>query len=76
MTKVANNKENLDKCICPRCPTYVGSNCPKENGEKLYCSIGKSKCDLNKKGCICGACPLWSQYSLSDGYFCLNGEAL
>lgn len=43
-------------------------NNTKENSAKCIC-------DLSRKGCICGACPLWSEYNLTDGYFCLIGEA-
>lgn len=72
MPKILNTKENFAKCICPGCPTFQASDCAKENKEKLYCAIGKSNCNLIRKGCICGACPLWSEYKLAKGYFCLN----
>ena len=75
MSKISNTKENLAKCICNGCPTHQANSCAKEKNEKLYCAIGKSNCGLNRKGCICGACPLWSEYGLANGYFCLTGQA-
>lgn len=74
MSKVSNTKENLTKCICEGCPTYQATSCPKDNKEKLYCATGKSKCSLVGKGCLCGACPIWSEYKLNDGYFCLTNK--
>lgn len=47
----------------------------------MYCSTGKAACtDLDfSKMCMCGACPLWAEYSLSAGmpmgYFCRDGQA-
>lgn len=71
--KVPNTKENTDKCICPNCPTH--NACMKEKAEKLFCATGKSKCELTKQGCICGECPVASQYRLNDLYFCNSGKA-
>lgn len=75
MSKISNTKANLAKCVCRGCPTYQASRCAKENQEKLYCAVGKSACDLIRKGCICGACPVWSEHKLTGGYFCLTGQA-
>lgn len=74
MPKVSNTKENFAKCVCHGCPTYQTSGCAKEKKEKLYCAVGKSTCGLTHKGCICGACPVWAEYDLNKGYFCLTGE--
>ncbi|MDO8668291.1 MAG: DUF2769 domain-containing protein [bacterium] len=74
MSKISNTKENFAKCTCGSCPTYQASSCAKKKPEKLYCATGKSSCDLARKGCICGACPIWSEYNLSNGYFCFSGE--
>ena len=75
MAKVPDTKENMMKCICPKCPTWMSSDCPKNKIEGFYCAKGKTTCNLTDKGCICGTCPLWEEYSLSKGYFCLNGAA-
>jgi hypothetical protein len=73
MAKVPKTAENEALCACPRCPTH--DKCAKEKKETLYCATGKSACELVDRGCICGACPLWEKYSLSKGFFCLNGSA-
>lgn len=75
MAKVPDTQVNVEKCICPRCPTFLASECAKSNQETLYCARGKSGCDLVDHGCLCGMCPLWDEFSLSKGYFCLNGSA-
>lgn len=75
MPKVPNTGENRARCNCPNCPTYRGSDCPKKSREDLYCAKGKTICDLVKRGCICGECPVWDEYKLSVGYFCQNGVA-
>lgn len=76
MPKISNTKENFAKCICNGCPTSQADSCATENKEKLYCAIGKSNCDLARKGCICGACPVWSENKLEKFYFCLNGKSI
>ena len=75
MPKVPNTSENEAKCVCPRCPTWIANECPKEKNELLYCARGKTVCDLPEAGCICGTCPNWEKYDLSKGYFCLKGIA-
>jgi len=70
--KVDDTKENATRCLCPNCPTHE-NECMKE--EKLYCSRGKSKCKINRKGCLCGECPVASDYQLTDLYFCESGKA-
>lgn len=63
---VKESKENRKKCLCPKCPSY-----PKDcKGELLYCSVGKSSCDIDAKECICNACPVYSEFNLDRLYFC------
>ncbi len=71
--KVENNQDNLIKCICKNCPTR--DECMKGKMEGFFCARDKSTCDLEKKGCICGECPLSSEYQLSGSYYCENGIA-
>jgi hypothetical protein len=75
MTKVPINPQNEEKCFCPKCPTFLQSNCPKEKKEILYCAQGKTTCELSKKGCLCGACPVHEEYNLTGAYFCFRGAA-
>lgn len=71
--KVPNTKENLMKCICMNCPTH--NECMKKGMEGLFCARGKAKCELKRQGCICGECPLSSEYQLSNTYYCDIGAA-
>lgn len=73
MAKVADTPENLKKCICGGCPTH--NPCMKENMEGFFCARGKSTCELTKNGCLCGACPLASEYRLDKMYYCEIGAA-
>ncbi len=71
--KVPDTKENFDMCICLNCPTH--NSCMKEKTEKLFCAKGKSACEITRQGCICGECPVASQYRLNKLYFCDEGQA-
>lgn len=71
--EVLNNSENAERCICPNCPTY--NDCMKEKEQKLFCARGETECSPEKQGCICGECPVASEYRLSDLYFCKIGKA-
>ncbi len=70
---VENIKENSDKCICKSCPSK--NQCMNGDKDFLYCANGKTQCGLSQKGCICGACPIFSKYKLKNYYFCINGKA-
>ena len=69
--KPANNQDNLDKCVCPNCPSY--NECMTEKMEKLFCAIGQAVCAFEKRGCICGTCPVKIENQLSSGYYCEKG---
>lgn len=73
MGSVQKNDENMQKCICGECPSY--NDCTKEKMEGLYCSpeVGASDCDIEQKGCVCGACPVQTENGLTSGYYCVNG---
>jgi glucose/arabinose dehydrogenase len=70
---VPDTQYNNRRCICPNCPSY--DKCMTGKMEKLYCAVGKSVCMIEKKGCICGECPVASEYKISGFYFCDKGEA-
>jgi hypothetical protein len=65
---VPDTQENLTKCICKGCPTH--NECMKKGMQGLFCSRGKSSCEMEQKGCICGECPLSAEYQLSSTYYC------
>lgn len=69
--------KNAQACLCPTCPTYNSQNCPAENKEKVFCSIGMTECgELDQVGCLCGNCPVFVENDLKVGYFCVKGEAM
>lgn len=43
-------------------------------GELLYCSRGKSTCEVAAVQCVCGECPVWRENELSSYYFCMRGD--
>lgn len=68
-----NNDANAGECLCPGCPTY--NRCMGDASLALFCSRGKTECNPSDKGCICGECPVWLEYSLDGYYYCMNGAA-
>jgi len=62
---------DMMKCICMKCPTY--NMCMKYKMEGMFCSIGKSSCELNQTGCVCADCSLWTEYELKIAYHCVSG---
>lgn len=68
---VPNNKENIGRCHCPKCPVY--NKCMKEHNEHLFYSKGISECDFNKTGCDCPDCPIWIEYELISLFYCEKG---
>jgi len=68
---VPDLEKNSRRCICASCPSY--DKCMYNNIERFYCARGKSKCTIEKKGCICGECPIASEYKVSGFYFCTEG---
>lgn len=69
--KVENTPVNQAKCVCPSCPSY--NECMSEKKEILFCAVGQAVCDFEKKGCICGTCPIKIENNLSSGYYCVSG---
>jgi hypothetical protein len=69
--KVSDTPENVKKCICASCPSY--NECMKTGNEALFCSKGKSACDVKREGCICNQCPVHSAYHLLGAYYCSVG---
>lgn len=65
---VPNIEENTTRCLCPGCPTY--NKCMKSRDQRLFCSRGNTKCNLDEEGCICGECPVWKEYMIKSFYYC------
>lgn len=88
MSNVGKTKENLKKCICTQCPSFV--NAAKQNPlmnktetlpddlnklehmEYMYCAFDKSKIIKERKGCVCFNCRIFKDAKLANGYFCVN----
>ena len=73
MAKVPDTQENVNKCVCGGCPSYT--DCMRDNNEILYCAREKSGCDVTRKGCLCGACPLAAEFGLDKFFYCIIGAA-
>lgn len=71
MANVPDTPESLQQCICGGCPSY--NQCMQDNQEGLYCARKKSACEFDRNGCICGACPLASEYALEKLFYCATG---
>ncbi|MBE0428657.1 MAG: DUF2769 domain-containing protein [Thermoleophilia bacterium] len=67
--EVPNTQENMSKCICNTCPTFI------EGDKGFFCSLDRSDKQIVKKGCMCADCAIWAQYELKGGYFCAEGKA-
>ena len=68
---VEDTKENSAKCFCKSCPSK--NTCMDNDKDLLYCAKGKTSCEVEKRGCVCGACPITYKYNLTGHYFCQNG---
>ena len=60
---VPDTKENFEKCICMKCPTYI--QCMKDKNEGLFCARGKSACEVEEEECDCVDCPVDTEYKLT-----------
>ncbi len=65
---VEENKR-ICKDFCGECPSYTGTG----ETELLFCALGKSDKITEKKGCICGTCPVQKNMSLRWAYYCTKG---
>ncbi len=72
---IVKDKKNMEKCLCPKCPSY--NHCANLKKEALFCSeeVGKSKCIQKKNGCICDQCPVYKENHLKTGYYCVYGSS-
>ena len=68
---IPDTEKNRRECICDGCPSY--NQCMAKKLKKLFCSIGKSGCEIKKQGCICGECPIAGKYQILGFYFCAEG---
>jgi Protein of unknown function (DUF2769) len=64
--------EEKVKCNCPGCPTF--NECMKENKEGLFCAFSESNCVITRKFCLCRECPVYADYGMKFGFFCIYGS--
>ena len=85
---VQKNIQNLQSCLCMKCPSYtehckiknaVGNyiklmnNIEKTNHyEKMFCAYEKSNCIFQHQGCLCSSCKVYQQYKLQNMSYCLQ----
>lgn len=70
---VPDTLENAERCRCPQCSVY--NDCLDNNNELLFCSRGSTKCNIEKKGCLCLHCPNEIEYRLNSFFYCEKGFA-
>ncbi|MBA7514097.1 hypothetical protein ES705_06121 [subsurface metagenome] len=71
-------KDSIDQVIyicrdyCGKSPSHEGT------GEKAlaFCMVGESSVITEKKGCLCGKCPITKTMSLRWGYYCTDCNAI
>ena len=63
------SEQDLSRCACTRCPSYI------KGDSGLFCVHGRSKLDVQERGCICRTCPVHVEYQLSGRAYCLRGKA-
>ena len=70
--KRESREQVIYMCICKKCPSYGGT------GEHAlaFCMEGKSSMIAQKKGCLCGDCPISKTMSLRWNHYCIGGTAL
>ena len=68
---VPDTLDNADIYLCSSCPTR--NECMKQQEQRLFCARGKTDCELARKGCFCGGCPLENEYQFSGLYFSESG---
>ncbi len=87
---VSRTKENLDKCLCMTCPSYIFfckmksmpanvllmmSMEKKIYAEAMFCAYGSSsQCVGEEKGCVCSNCEVFKENKLGKGYFCTTKD--
>ena len=66
-----DKKKVFDLCLCPSCPSWV--ECAERGG---FCidAVGRSKCIMEEKGCVCGACMVHKEMKMKKNYYCTRGS--
>lgn len=70
---VKYNEEKLAECLCEDCQTYLKPTFPKSEG--VFCAIGVEGRIMDRKGCLCKHCSVYSSEGIVGAYFCIDGPA-
>jgi len=86
MKIVQKTKENLKKCLCIKCPSYVfackvksmpsnvilqtGNMEDKIHAEAMFCAYEPSHCIDEIRGCRCVDCQVLLENDLDNGFYC------
>jgi hypothetical protein len=68
MPGVADTGDNMKRCICGTCPSFM-------RDEGFYCARGKSPNTITHRGCVCADCENCRECLLWGEYFCDYGFA-
>jgi hypothetical protein len=68
---------NATNCICKKCPSFPGRWRELAHADMpgLFCGHGKSKLEIEQKGCNCPKCLVQKEHELTGSYYCVNGKA-
>jgi hypothetical protein len=67
--------DKMDVCQCLDCSTH--NECAKRSAERLYCIASRSPmCIEERRGCLCGDCPVKQELGLVISYHCLEGPEI
>lgn len=68
MPHVLDTPQNVERCLCPDCPSFPGEG-------TIYCARGRSAKPVRERGCVCGDCKNFKEYGLKGDYYCVEGTA-
>ena len=77
--EVPDTQENLEICKknCGPCPTFKPNDLHEVEPGALFCARGaseKPKDEIDDNGCSCMECPIFDEYDLEGGWFCIEGK--
>ena len=62
-------------CICHECPTY--NTCTQKSKELLFCILGKSRCPIDERICLCPQdCSVHQKYDMKLSFYCSRGNEI
>jgi len=76
--KVPDTQENMEICkkFCGPCPTFKPNDLNTVKPHALFCARGASEkpaAEIEDRDCNCFACPVFHNYELKGGWYCMHG---